>query len=117
MKREPDEIPWKQCVISRAFSYSGDLSQDVVSNRSTGYGARLLDASRRLWPSAVAFTRTKLSESRALQSDAKSLTTEIWEEALFSVLRTMEKLGRARISDLDAYLFAIFTNRLNRYLA
>ena len=29
----------------------------------------------------------------------------------------MDKLGAVRISDLDPYLFAIFTHRLNRYLA
>ena len=29
----------------------------------------------------------------------------------------MDKLGAVRISDLDPYLFAIFTYRLNRYLA
>jgi len=29
----------------------------------------------------------------------------------------MDKLGAAKISDLDAYLFAIFSYRLNRYLA
>jgi RNA polymerase sigma factor (sigma-70 family) len=29
----------------------------------------------------------------------------------------MEKLGDAKISDLDSYLFAIFSHRLNRHLA
>lgn len=89
-----------------------------ISGRSpTEHEARLLDASHRLWSSALASTRKNLSQSSALQFDAKSLTTEMWEEALFSVLRTMEKLGDAQISDLDSYLFAIFINRLNRYLA
>ncbi len=89
-----------------------------ISGRSpTENEARLLDASRRLWPSVLASARSKLSEAPALKSDAKSLTTEIWEQALFSVLGTMEKLGNAKISDLDSYLFAIFRNRLNRYLA
>jgi RNA polymerase sigma factor (sigma-70 family) len=89
-----------------------------ISGRSpTENEVRLLDASHRLWTSALAFTRSKLTQSPALQSDAKSFTTEIWEEALLSVLRTMEKLGDAKISDLDSYLFAIFINRFNRYLA
>jgi len=89
-----------------------------ISGRSpTPDEARLLDASRRLWPSAVAFVRGKLPEAAALEFDVKSLTTEIWEEALSSVLRTIEKLGDAKIRDLDSYLFAIFSKRLNRHLA
>jgi len=79
--------------------------------------ARLLDASRRLWPSALAFATSKVSDAPALAPDARALTTQIWEETLLSVLRTMEKLGTTKISDLDSYLFAIFRNRLNRYLA
>ncbi len=89
-----------------------------ISGRSPSENeARLLDASRRLWPSVLASARSKLSETPALKSDAKSLATEIWEQALFSVLGTMEKLGNAKIFDLDSYLFAIFNHRLNRYLA
>lgn len=79
--------------------------------------ARLLAASRRLWLSVLASARSKLSQASALETDTKSLATEVWEEALSSVLRTMEKLGDAKISDLDSYLFAIFTYRLNRHLA
>jgi RNA polymerase sigma factor (sigma-70 family) len=45
-----------------------------------------------------------------------SITTECWEDALSSTLGTMEKLGATKISDLDSYLFAIFSFRLNRYL-
>lgn len=83
----------------------------------TEHEARLLEVSRRLWGRAVAFTRSKLAEISEPESDAQALTTQIWEEALSSVLGTMEKLGGTTIADLDAYLFAIFSSRLNRYLA
>ena len=89
-----------------------------ISGRSpTENEARLLEASRRLWPSALTSVKSKLSQSPGLESDARSLTTEVWEEALSSVLRTMEKLGHAKILDLDSYVFAIFSYRLNRHLA
>jgi len=83
----------------------------------TEHEARLLDASRRLWDTAVVFTKNKLGETSESETDARALTTQVWEGVLSSVLGTMEKLGAARITDLDAYLFAIFRNRLNRYLA
>lgn len=79
--------------------------------------ARLLEASRRLWPAALAAATSRVSETPGFPSDPKSITTECWEEALSSTLRTMDKLGAAKISDLDSYLFAIFSYRLNRYLA
>ena len=78
---------------------------------------RLLEASRRLWPAALAMAIIRAAEIPGLPSDPKSITTEIWEEALFSSLRTMDKLGATKIIDLDSYLFAIFSYRLNRYLA
>jgi RNA polymerase sigma factor (sigma-70 family) len=79
--------------------------------------ARLLEASRRLWPSALAAVTRQVSGLPGPPSDPKSITTECWEEALSSTLRTMDKLGAAKITDLDSYLFAIFSYRLNRYLA
>ncbi len=79
--------------------------------------ARLLEASRRLWPAALGIAANRAAEIPGLPSDPKSIAAEIWEEALFSTLRTMDKLGTAKIADLDSYLFAIFSYRLNRYLA
>ena len=79
--------------------------------------ARLLEASRRLWPAALGIATNRAAEIPGLPSDPKSIAAEIWEEALFSTLRTMDKLGTAKIADLDSYLFAIFSYRLNRYLA
>jgi len=78
--------------------------------------ALLLEASRRLWPAARAASTSRVSETPGLPLDPKSITTECWEDALSSTLGTMDKLGAAKISDLDSYLFAIFSYRLNRYL-
>jgi len=76
----------------------------------------LLKASRRLWPAALAEATSRVSKKPALPLDPKSITTECWEDALSSTLGTMDKLGATKISDLDSYLFAIFSFRLTRYL-
>ena len=111
--RQPDGFLWTEIM-----GENWPLFAARISGRSpTENEARLLEASHRLWPSALASVKSKLSESPALQAEARSLTTEVWEETLSSVLRTMDKLGHARISDLDSYVFAIFTHRLNRHLA
>ena len=83
----------------------------------TNNEALLLEASRRLWPAVLAASTSRVSETPSLPLDPKSITTECWEDALSSTLGTMDKLGAAKISDLDSYLFAIFSYRLNRYLA
>jgi len=94
------------------------LFEARISDREpTENEARLLEASRRLWPAALTAVKNQVSETSSLAADPKSITTQCWEKALFSTLRTMDKLGAVRISDLDPYLFAIFTYRLNRYLA
>jgi DNA-directed RNA polymerase specialized sigma24 family protein len=79
--------------------------------------ARLLEASRRLWPAALRVATNQVAETPGLAFDPKSITTECWEKALLSTLGTMDKLGAVHISELDSYLFAIFGYRLNRYLA
>lgn len=89
-----------------------------ISGRAlTKNEAQLLDASRRLWTAAVTMATTRAAEIPGLSSDPKSFATELWEQVLFSTLRTMDKLGATKIIDLDSYLFAIFSYRLNRYLA
>ena len=89
----------------------------ISGREPTGNEARLLEASRRLWSAALVAVANRASETPSLAADPKSITTQCWEEALFSTLRTMDKLEAVNISDLDSYLFAIFTYRLNRYLA
>ena len=85
----------------------------ITGRAPTENEARLLEASRRLWPAALAAVRKQVSDQAGLPYDPKSIATLCWEEALSSTLRTMDKLGSAKISDLDAYLFAIFSYRLN----
>ncbi len=111
--RPPPDSPY-----SRSMDENWPLFAARVSGRApTEHEARLLDASRRLWDTAVSFTKNKLAEISEPEADAHALTTQLWEEVLLSVLGTMDKLGATRIADLDAYLFAIFRNRLNRHLA
>jgi DNA-directed RNA polymerase specialized sigma24 family protein len=89
----------------------------ISGREPTEHEARLLEASGRLWPAALAVVTSQVSETPSLVADPKGITIRCWEEALFSTLRTMDKLRAVNISDLDSYLFAIFTYRLNRYLA
>jgi DNA-directed RNA polymerase specialized sigma24 family protein len=89
----------------------------ISGREPTENEALLLEASRRLWPAALTAVTNQVSETPSLAADPKSITTQCWEEALFSTLRTMDKLRAVNIFDLDSYLFAIFTYRLNRYLA
>jgi RNA polymerase sigma factor (sigma-70 family) len=89
----------------------------ITGRAPTENEARLLEASRRLWPAALAAVKRQVFDQVGTPSDLKSIATACWEEALSSTLRTMNKLGGTKISDLDSYLFAIFLHRLNRYLA
>jgi DNA-directed RNA polymerase specialized sigma24 family protein len=89
----------------------------ITGRAPTENEARLLEASRRLWPAALAAVGKQVSDQAGLPYDPKSIATLCWEEALSSTLRTMDKLGSAKISDLDSYLFAIFSYRLKRLLA
>jgi len=89
----------------------------ITGRAPTENEARLLEASRRLWPAALTAVKKQVFDQAGLSSDPKSIATARWEEALSSTLRTMNKLKGTEISDLDSYLFAIFLHRLNRYLA
>ena len=89
----------------------------ISGREPTENEARLLEASGRLWSAALAAVTKRVSETPSLPADRKSITSQCWEEALFSTLRTMDKLEAVNISDLDSYLFATFTYRLNRHLA
>jgi RNA polymerase sigma factor (sigma-70 family) len=89
----------------------------ITGRAPTENEARLLEASRRLWPAALTAVKKQVFDQAGLSSDPKSIATARWEEALSSTLRTMSKLKGTKISDLDSYLFAIFLHRLNRYLA
>jgi len=88
----------------------------VAGRQPTENEALLLAAARRLWPAALRLTINQVTELSDPSLDPQSITTECWEQSLFSTLGTMQKLGAAKILELDAYLFAIFTYRLRRHL-
>jgi DNA-directed RNA polymerase specialized sigma24 family protein len=72
---------------------------------------RLLDAARNAWPSALSY---------ALKEDVPDrvcLATEIWEELLRSVLRTMRRLGDLHhVTNMESYLLGGFRHRFQREL-
>jgi len=88
----------------------------ITGRHPTENEVLLLAAARRLWPAALGATIKQVAEFSDPSLDPKSITTECWEQSLFSTLGTMQKLGATKILDLDAYLFAIFSYRLNRHL-
>jgi len=93
------------------------FTASIAGRAPTAHEAQLLDASRRLWPAALAAVKKETSDQPGLPLDPKSIATECWEKSLFSARGTMNKLGTANISNLDSYLFGIFSHRLRRYLA
>jgi DNA-directed RNA polymerase specialized sigma24 family protein len=72
---------------------------------------RLLDAARKAWPSALSY---------AIKEDVPDricLATEIWEELLRSILRTMRRLGDLHhVTNLESYLLGGFRHRFHREL-
>jgi DNA-directed RNA polymerase specialized sigma24 family protein len=70
---------------------------------------RLLDAARNAWPSALSYAFTEDVP------DCACLATEVWEELLRSVLRTMQRLGDLHhITNLESYLIGGFRHRFQR---
>ena len=60
------------------------LFEARISDReATENEARLLEASRRLWPAALTAVKNQVSETPSLAADPKSITTQCWEKALF----------------------------------
>ena len=83
---------------------------DEARSRSKSH-ERLLDAARCVWPKILAYARL------AGVTDYECLATEVWEELLRSVLRTMHRLGHLHhVKDLEAYLIGAFRHRFHREL-
>ena len=81
---------------------------DEARNRSKSH-ERLLDAARIAWPNALSYARSTDAP------DCEYLATEVWEELLRSVLRTMRRLGNLRhVSNLESYLIGAFRHRFQR---
>lgn len=83
---------------------------DEARKRSKSH-ERLLDAARVAWPRVLSYARL------ADVADYECLATEVWEELLRSVLRTMRRLGNLHhVADLEAYLIGAFRHRFHREL-
>ena len=82
----------------------------AVRKRSESH-ERLLDAARIAWPNALSYARV------VGVADCECLATEVWEELLRSVLRTMRRRGHLQhVADLEAYLIGAFRHRFHREL-
>ena len=83
---------------------------DEAGNRSKSH-ERLLDAARSAWPNVLSYARL------AEVPDSECLATEVWEELLRSVLRTMRRLGNLHhVTNLESYLIGAFRHRFQRAL-
>lgn len=83
---------------------------DEAGNRSKSH-ERLLDAARSAWPNALSYARL------ADVPDSECLATEVWEELLRSVLRTMRRIGNLHhVTNLESYLIGAFRHRFQRAL-
>jgi DNA-directed RNA polymerase specialized sigma24 family protein len=83
---------------------------DEAGNRSNSH-ERLLDAARSAWPNVLSYARL------ADIPDSECMATEVWEELLRSVLRTMRRLGNLHhVTNLESYLIGAFRHRFQRAL-
>ncbi len=83
---------------------------DEAGNRSKSH-ERLLDAARSAWPNVLSYARL------ADVPDSECMATEVWEELLRSVLRTMRRLGHLHhVTNLESYLIGAFRHRFQRAL-
>jgi len=83
---------------------------DEAGNRSKSH-ERLLGAARNAWPNALSYAR--LTDV----PDSECLATEVWEELLRSVFRTMRRRGNLQhVSNLESYLIGAFRHRFRRAL-
>lgn len=83
---------------------------DEAGKRSESH-ERLLDAARSAWPNVLSYARL------ADVPDCEWLATEVWEELLRSVLRTMRRLGTLHhVTNLESYLIGAFRHRFQRAL-
>lgn len=85
---------------------------DGEARHRTASHEQLLDAARIAWPNALSYAR------QTNAPDCDSIATEVWEELLRSVLRTMRRIGNLHhVSNLESYLIGAFHHRFQRALA
>jgi DNA-directed RNA polymerase specialized sigma24 family protein len=75
----------------------------------------LVKAARSAWPKALAHVGKEQSHDRY---DDAALATEVWEDVLQSVSRTLKRMNgrRGEITDMEAYLLGTFYHRFSRAL-
>ena len=85
----------------------------VLSNAQRfGNNQQLRSAADRLWPRIEAHVRHKLSRNNS--EDGMALAVEVWEAALISVSKSLQRQNRPAVVDMDSYLFGVFLHRFNR---
>jgi DNA-directed RNA polymerase specialized sigma24 family protein len=74
-----------------------------------------ITAARSAWPKALAHARREQSRNRF---DQDALATEVWEDVLQSVAKTIGRLNarHGQIADMEAYLLGSFYHRFSRAL-
>lgn len=93
------------------------LSSFTSNDPDTRYELdQLIAAARRLWPRIQAHAMRE--QTHKSSDDAIATATDVWEDVLQSVAKTLLRLnGRgSTVRDLDAYLFGVFHHRFNRAL-
>lgn len=77
--------------------------------------SELVKAARSAWPKALAHVRREQPHDR---HDDAVLATEVWEDVLQSVSKTLGRMNgrRGAITDMEAYLLGTFYHRFNRAL-
>src|ERR1035438_6553159 len=102
----PESSP--EWIVSRSSSETN--TQPLIADN------KLITVAKRLWPRVQAHARKELPKWNP--DDSLALATEIWEDVLVSVSKTLQRQNRStsEIADLDAYLFGVFLHRFNRAL-
>jgi DNA-directed RNA polymerase specialized sigma24 family protein len=85
----------------------------VLSNSQRfGNDEELRATANRLWPRIQLHVRRKFSSKNPEEGTA--LATEVWEAALLSISKTLQRKNRPVVVDLEAYLFGVFLHRFSR---
>ena len=85
----------------------------VLSNsQRLGNNEELRAIANRLWPRIQAHVRRKSPKNDS--EEGLALAAEVWEAALVSVSKTLERKNRPVVADMEAYLFGVFLHRFNR---
>jgi len=98
----PAHEPGPEWILSGA-----ELRSDSTTD------SELVKAARSAWPKALAHIRKEQPHDR---HDDAAFATEVWEDVLQSVSKTLARMnGRCgAISDMEAYLLGTFYHRFNR---